>query len=248
MKKIYLLLLISFFSYQIQAQPDEKEDKPAFHPSVAVKWNPASIYFGKIGLFGEFNFKHRKSVTLAVGIPTNKTLTYELDDEDESISMKTFSIMGSYRMYLGKKDMSGFYFEPYVKYLKNDATTTINSDLNGTPTDYATTSTYKGVGVGLQLGVQFLIANRVVIDMFFLGPEANSSRHQVVMHDITSSGPWDAQETQEAEQEIEDSIGDLPIIGDKLEVVVDPNARTVSSDFKGFLPGFRAGLSIGVRF
>ena len=68
------------------------------------------------------------------------------------------------------------------------------------------------------------------------------------MHDITSTGSWDAQESADAQQEINDAIGDLPIIGDKLVVTVDANARTVSSDYKGFLPGFRAGLSIGIRF
>ena len=88
----------------------------------------------------------------------------------------------------------------------------------------------------------------VTIDLFFLGPEANSAKHNIVMQDITSTGPWDAQESADAQQEIDDAIGDLPIIGDKLKVVVDANARTVSSDYKGFLPGFRTGLSIGFRF
>jgi hypothetical protein len=68
------------------------------------------------------------------------------------------------------------------------------------------------------------------------------------MHDITSTEPWDAQDAADAQAEINSSIGDLPIIGDKLNVVVDPNAKTVSSDFSGFLPGLRFGLSVGVRF
>lgn len=36
--------------------------------------------------------------------------------------------------------------------------------------------------------------------------------------------------------------------GKKLKITVDANTRTVSSDYKGFLPGLRAGLSIGFRF
>jgi hypothetical protein len=185
---------------------------------------------------------------MGIGIPFNKSFTYEVDDADRVITSKSFSVMGGYRMYFGKKAMRGFYFEPYLKYLKNDISTIINTDLNGTPTDFVTTSEYSGVGLGLQLGVQFLIAKRVTIDLFFLGPEANSSHHKFSMHDITSTGPWDAQDAQDAQDEIDDAIGDLPIIGNKLSVVVDRNARTVSSDYKGFLPGVRAGLSIGFRF
>lgn len=232
------------------AQEKEKkaEEKQTFSSSFAVKWNPESLVFGKISTFGEYNFKRKKSFTFGIGIPINKSVTFNLDDEDRVINTKTFSIMGGYRMYFGKKQMKGFYFEPYLKYMKNDISTIINTDLDGMPTDFVTTSTYSGVGVGLQLGAQFMIAKRIVIDMFFLGPEANSAKHKIVMQDITSTGQWDAQQSADAQQEIDDTIGDLPVIGDKLKVVIDANARTVSSDYKGFLPGFRAGLSIGFRF
>lgn len=246
MKKTTLLLVISIITTQAFSQSDN--DNEEFQPSFAVKWNPESIYFGKLALGGEFNFSERHSVTLGIGIPIEKTLSYELDNEDRSISMKTFSIMGGYRMYFGKKSMSGLYFEPYIKYVKNDASLTINADLAGNSTDFATTSKYSGVGIGAQLGVQFLIANRVTIDLFFLGPEANTSEHNLVMRDISNTGPWDAQQAADAQQEIDDNFGDLPIVGDKLEITVDANSRTVSSHYKGFLPGYRAGLTIGVRF
>jgi uncharacterized membrane protein YfhO len=130
------------------AQSEDKE----FSPSGAVKWNPESLFLGKVGLFGEYNFKQKRSITLGIGIPYNKTLTYKLDSKDQDITMKTFSVMGGYRMYMGKKDMKGFYFEPYLKYLKNDASILINSDLNGRPVDFVTTSNYSGFGLGLQLG------------------------------------------------------------------------------------------------
>jgi Protein of unknown function (DUF3575) len=247
MKKPVALLVILFITNQLFSQDNENRDED-FQPSFAIKWNPESIYFGKLGLFGEYNFSHKHSVNIGVGIPLEKSLSYELDNDDRSIKMKTFSIMGSYRMYLGKQDMSGVYFEPYIKYVKNDASLIINADLAGNSTDFATTSKYSGVGIGGQIGVQFLIAKRVTIDLFFIGPEANTSDHKLVMHDISSTGAWDAQEAADAQKEIEDDFGDLPIVGGKLDIVVDANARTVSSHYKGFLPGFRSGLSLGFRF
>ena len=249
MKKIIFSGLCFIALTQANAQNEnEKQGTSDFASSTAVKWNPSSLYFGKIGLQGEYNFKKKKSVTFALGIPMSHSLSVKMDDEDRKVEMKTFSVMGGYRMYLGKKTMTGVYFEPYLKYVKNDAATLIDTDLGGEPVIFATTSKYSGFGLGAQLGVQFMIAKRVVFDFFFLGPEANSVKHTVVMRDLSSTGSWDAQEAADAQKEINESIGDLPIIGDKLKVTVDPNKKTVSSDYSGFLPGIRFGLSVGVRF
>ncbi len=246
MKKV-LLIVFSLLWLNITWAQSEGE-KEALLPSTAIKWNPSSLYFGKIGLQGEYNFKKKKSVTFAVGIPMSHTLSVKMDDKDRDVEMKTFSVMGGYRMYLGKKTMTGVYFEPYLKYVKNDAATLLDTDLGGEPVTFATTSKYSGFGLGAQLGVQFMIAQKVVFDFFFLGPEANSVKHTVVMRDLSSTGSWDAQEAADAQKEINESIGDLPIIGDNLKVRVDPNKKTVSSDYSGFLPGIRFGLSVGVRF
>jgi hypothetical protein len=249
MKKVFLAVsCLLLFSITWAQSEEAKDEKPQFMPSTAIKWNPSSLYFGKIGLQGEYNFKRKKSITFAVGIPMSKATSVEMDDEDRDVEMKTFSVMGGYRMYLGKKTMTGVYFEPYLKYVKNDAATLIDTDLGGEPAIFATTSKYSGFGVGAQLGVQFMIAKRVVFDFFFLGPEANSVKHTVIMRDINSAGSWDVQEAADAENEINESIGDLPVIGNKIKVAVDAANKTVSSEYKGFLPGIRFGLSVGVRF
>jgi hypothetical protein len=251
MKKIIVaaILLIAVSNANAQEKKEKEKEKKNFSPSYAVKWNPAGLAFGKIGLFGEYNYKRKKSITFGIGIPSEKKHTFELDGEDRDIFMKTFSIMGGYRMYLGKKTMTGFYFEPYLKYVKNDASFSFTDpNFNNKPVTFNTTSSYSAIGVGAQLGVQFMIAKRVVFDFFLLGPEANSAKHNVVMKDVSSTLPWSAQDAAKAQTEIDDNIGDVPIIGDHLKVKVDANARTVSSEYKGFLPGFRGGLTIGVRF
>jgi hypothetical protein len=254
MRTITSFIIVLFIASQCIAQEKEqekgkkKENNHSFSSSFGVKWNPASLFLGKIGFLGEYNFKRKSSLTFGIGIPYDKTLSYKLDDKSQSISLKTFSVMGGYRMYMGKHAMRGFYFEPYLKYLKNDASILINGDLNGRSVDFVTTSNYSAIGLGLQLGVQFMIAKKVIFDFFFLGPEANSAHHKAAMHDITSTTPWNQQDANDAQNQINDNIGDVPILGDKLKVTVDANSRTVSSDYKGFLPGFRAGLSIGIRF
>jgi hypothetical protein len=109
-----------------------------------------------------------------------------------------------------------------------------------------TTSQFSSVGVGAQLGVQFMIAKRVTFDFFFLGPEANTVKHTMVMRDLSSTA-WDASMAADAQDEANKMVDDLPIVGKKLQIAVDANKKTITSDYSGFLPGIRFGLSVGVR-
>lgn len=243
MKRTFFLFALLAAAFGTFAQ-----EQPTFQPSTAIKFNPFSLAFGKIGLLGEYNYKHKKSITFGIGIPvemTNNNL--EIDGEKREIKMKTFSVMGGYRMYLGKKSMSGFYFEPYLKYVKNDATSILDFTVSDVERQFSAVSTYSGFGLGAQLGVQFLIAQRVSIDLMILGPEANISNAKLNIRDL-SNLPWLPGDGADAEQEIKDAVGDLPIIGDKIKVNVDEASRSARAEYSGFLPGFRMGLTVGVRF
>ena len=98
-----LLTICSLYAYTVQAQ-----EGPVFHPSTAIKWAPASLIFGKISLGSEYNFAPRRSLTLNIGFPTQRNLTANIDNVDRSLGIKSFSALAGYRMYLGKKPMTGF--------------------------------------------------------------------------------------------------------------------------------------------
>lgn len=245
MKNIIIPICFLLIFSKINAQ---NEDKPAFDKSFVIKWSPASLAFGKIGLGSEINFKKKKSITINAGIPAEQTLTAEIDGKDRSLKMKTFSAMAGYRMYFGKKYMRGFYFEPYLKYLKNEATTTTDFEIDGSNRPFLVTSEYSGYGVGAQLGVQYLIAKRVVIDFYFLGPEANNAKHDLSVQEIGAGSPWSNAEAQDAEDQINSFIEDIPLLNNNFNVTVDAANRNVKTNYKGFLPGIRFGISIGIRF
>ena len=252
MKKILLFLGFWICSTVLpvcaQSETEVSATPTDFQPAFVLKWNPFSLPFGKISMLGEYLFKEKRSFTLAAGIPIEQTTTIEIDQEKRQVHSKTFSAMAGYRLYLGKQSLKGVYFEPYFKYVRNDANLTVNGDLGTTPTEFYLRSKYSGYGVGAQLGLQFLIARRISIDFFFLGPEANLSDYSLVSRDVSSSGPWDAQDAADAEKEIRDVVDDIPLIGKKINVQVDPASKTAKAEYNGFLPGFRAGISFGFRF
>lgn len=229
------------------AQSDNKPEA-ASKKSYAVRWSPSSLYFGKIGLQGEYNFKNKRSLTLSVGLPSTKSIDIEMGDDTRQLSMKTFSTMAGYRLYMGKKTMTGVYFEPYVKYLANNAETSFIETSGGKQTMYTLNSQYSGVGLGAQLGVQFMIAKRFTFDFYFLGLEGNLSNHQITLQDVSSATPWSSQDAKDAENELKEGVEDIPIIGKKIRITADAGTKTVSSHYSGFLPGLRFGLSFGYRF
>ncbi len=243
-------LLCSFLLITVMfAHAYSQENKISEHKnSVALKFAPAGLAVGKVTLGGEYNYRYRNSVTLFAGVPFDKINTVSYDGMKSDVTSTAFSLMAGYRHYLGKKTMSGFYIEPYVKYLKQDANGLINKELQGQKAIFDTHAHYEGIGIGAQLGVQIMIAKRVAFDFFLLGPEANSSKASTISTDITDNLAWSYADAQQAETDIKNNLKDIPVIGDKIGVKVDTNKKTVSTDYSGFIPGFRAGASIGLRF
>jgi hypothetical protein len=252
MKRSILTLLFFALIFGVNAQAVEQYDSArvvqSFDPSFAVKWNPESIYFGKISLFGEYNFKKKRSFTFSVGIPVKTSTVWNIEDEDRTITMKTFSLMAGYRMYMGKGAMRGFYFEPYLKYMKSKGSFPYVDTESTDSTTYLLSSDLRGAGVGAQLGVQFLIAKRVTLDLFLIGPEANLSKWDIDLQD-RGNYSWDAQDAAEAKDIMDDIVDDLPdFISDNIKTSVNAPTKTVSAKYDGILPGLRFGISLGVRF
>ena len=142
--------------------------------------------------------------------------------------------------------MRGLYFEPYFKYVHHSSDGSGSTTLEGVPVIMDFTNDYNGFGVGAQLGAQFMIGKRIIIDFFFLGPEINSSRNNFKAMEVTTTIPWTFIQKNEAEQDIRDFINKFPFLKNNTSVMVDQNNKTVYADFKGALPGFRIGVSIGV--
>lgn len=238
-KAVIALSVLLFLFIDSNAQSDR---------SFIAKWSPASLAAGKLTLGGEYNFKRKSSIELIVGIPVTRTHSFDFDGNESDLDTKAFSILAGYRYYFGRRGLRGLYIEPYAKYLHHEGSGILEGSLSGETARFDTRSDYKGVGLGAQLGVQFLIAKRVAIDLFLLGPEANSAEFSLTGTDIASNIPWTLVKANEAEQDIRDALDDIPIIGDKVKVEVNQNTKTIRTSYNGFLPGFRFGASVGFRF
>jgi hypothetical protein len=216
-------------------------------PNISIKWAPTGIVFGNISLQGEYNFG-KNSLTVKIGFPFSKHQTFEFDDKDADFSMKAISFLAGYRTYLSKKHMKGLYLEPYFKYVHHISEGTGTAVLDGDKAFMNFTNDYNGAGIGAQLGAQFLISKKFVIDFFFLGPEFNWARNNFRAVESSGTLPWTSVKANQAEKDIRDFIDKFPFVRNKVNIMVDQNNKTVIANFKGALPGYRIGVSFGYAF
>jgi len=100
---------------------------------------------------------------------------------------------------------------------------------------------FNNFGLGMQLGAQWLINDKVSIDWYFLGLG-------IVRNNVSIR-----YESDDPNINFQDELGDIeqdwietPIIGDKLDLEFGEDYGKVSSKF--WFPSVKGGLSIGYAF
>ena len=150
-----------------------------------------------------------------------------------------------YRFYLKKENRHhaprGVYLGPYVSYhnFHNDRLLTYQSD-DGSTVDATFDSKINVLNVGAQLGYQFVIGNRWVIDLMFIGPSV--SRYSAKLN---LDGDFSEVELDEAQKEIVDKlVGRFPLLGD----VLDEGSVTVKGSNSAWAAGWRYQFQVGYHF
>jgi hypothetical protein len=239
-KNIFPFIFTFFFLQTIHAQ-----DK-VIEPKITLKWAPTGLILGNIALQGEYSFLKKSSLTAKIGVPFTRGDRSTFDNNDVHMHMKAFSFLAGYRKYLSKQVLKGFYVEPFFTYVHHSSDGTGQGKLDNQSVTMDFTNDYNGVGVGVQLGSQFIISKRLVIDLFFFGPQITSSTNNFRAVDPYNSLAWTTIQADEAEQDIRDFLDQFPFIRNKVSANVDKTNRTVMADFKGALLGIRFGISVGV--
>lgn len=169
-----------------------------------------------------------------------------------------FSVSGEYRFYTSssKDAPRGFYVAPFLKYNKYKIETSAGFGYEATVEEYLDltpeqqeTATFNGLGydldvtgnfdaelrqmgLGLMIGYQWLIADRISIDWTFFGLGVDSYLFEV---DI-STEEIDV-DYQEWGNEIEEEVKEFDYIGDKTDVTVYSDKVSVKAPF--VLPNFK---------
>jgi hypothetical protein len=240
-KKFTHLLFLLFLLQSVSAQKN-------FKPKITLKWAPTGLFLGNASFQGEYGFIKKSSLTAKIGVPFSRSFHANFDGHDVHMSMKAFSFLAGYRKYLSREILKGFYVEPFFTYAHHTSDGNGEGTLDNQPVTMDFTNAYNGIGVGVQLGSQFIISKRFVIDLFFFGPQLTSSTNNFRAIDYNNSASWNTIQADEAEQDIKDFLNQFPFIRNKVNVHVDKPNKTVTADFNGALVGIRFGVSFGIAF
>ena len=243
--KLPLILSVLFVTCGCFAQ----ESSPAPEPNIMVKWAPTGLILGSASLQAEYNFGGRNSLTAKVGLPVTAKHRFTYEDEKAQFNMKATSFLAGYRTYFSRsKHVRGLYYEPFFKYVYHASEGIANATIGSRNAVFDLMNTYTAFGVGVQLGAQFFIGKKFVIDFFFLGPEINSASNSFKAVEIGNRQPWTRIEARKVEGDSRQFLDRFPYIGKKIKVVADKENKQLNADYKGALPGIRTGVSIGFGF
>jgi len=254
MKKIILILMVAVLSgtyIQLSAQKGfEFPDSVKYRKNV-IRWNLAPFLIWSkrnINLGYERVLKPYRSFSVNAGYFELPSLTKGILDSlniQHSGKKWGFTVSGDYRFYFNKRNKrmapDGLYWGAYGSFhhyqFQNDITILNSPEIQGVLTFGANLNILSG---GVELGYQFIIKERLSIDLVFLGPSLS-----VYTTKMTLGGNIDADKENEYLQAIYDILsGTIPGF-DQLVSSGSVTARGINMNV-GF--GLRYLIQIGYRF
>ena len=242
-----ILIIVMIMSIQSMAQvTDSAKIKFQKELKNTIKLNITSwiLYINGVQLNYERLLSPKRSITVFGGyiefpMPTiiaNSSLNFNKDRTKSG-----FSLGSEYRFYLAKENKyaapHGVYLAPFVSYYHFANTRSGRDTLN--QDNLTMTTNFNFLNIGGELGYQFVIKNRFVIDCVLVGPAVSSYYFSVKLNGSTSG------DHNEQVQAILDALKNkYPLFKD-----LSSGAKVSTSGISNFWSlGFRYAIHIGYRF
>jgi len=254
MKKVFLILYLGLFIFSWQpiiAQKDYEFPDSVKYKKNVVRWNitPFLLWSKKnINISYERVLKPYRSFSINAGYFELPQYTKKIFDslEIKNTSKRGgFSVSGDYRFYFNKRNRrmapDGLYWGVYGSYhytqFNNDITVLNSPIIEGDMLFGAKVNIFSA---GVELGYQFIIADRFSIDLIFLGPSLSLYEYR-----LTLSSELEYDEQNEYLAAIKDMLNSfIPGFDELIE------NKEVSSSGANFSLGYgvRYLVQIGYRF
>jgi hypothetical protein len=218
-----------------------------------IKLNFSPLLYRTVSLQYERILGERNTVNVGVNympngaIPFSKPLNNTLDNSDDILFSETkisnLAITPEFRYYFDEAS-KGFYIAPYLRYrnlgmklpvkYQDNSNVTQKVGLNGNLSSFM---------IGLMIGSQFDLSDRMTIDWFIIGGHIRSDRVKLAYSTTAPLSTIDQQDLKKSFEDIKKSATRY----NNLEYTVSANSGSVKVNTLGF--GFRGGgLSLGYRF
>ncbi len=252
MKKILIgLALLTYVYGSIQesySQIDKGFPEEKYKKNI-IKWNitPFIIWGSRnINLSYERVLKPNQSFSVNAGIFRLPTLgIYDSLNIQNSKTESGFTVSGDYRFYMRKRNLKqapdGLYWGPFVSYhnykFENEISVINNPDIQGS---LILDGKVNILSAGVELGYQFIIKERLSIDLVFMGPSLS-----LYTGELKLDGKIESEKYEDYLNAIRDIlVSRLPVLGELIsEGEFNDKGASASLGF-----GLRYLIQIGYRF
>ncbi len=210
----------------------------------------SNLAFSPSAIFSyERSLKQYQTISLKAGYITFPQIVKTRDPDsiyfESEVKRSGYTFGADYRFYFKKENKfdapHGLYWGPFIDY----TSFTNKRSVSFPDTSFATgtldfTGKLKILQAGINLGYQFVIRDRITIDMNLFGPAI-----ALYGASLTLDGQFDLNEEDEYLQKLYDYLIDnIPVVGELVNTgEIDSNGRATL-----FFAGFRYSVSAGFRF
>ena len=263
--------LLQAFGAAAQLRGGSKKVKTPV-PNV-VKVGIDNYFFGRADfayerqIFGRHSAQIELGIGFPVNIPSRFTASFTLPDNDSTTfavalspgKWRAYSFVAEYRFYMLEDAPRGLYIAPYIKYkprgfdVEGSYTRPDSVDISGrTVTTVSADVQLKGgwrtFGLGAMLGYQFIINDRISIDIapLGLGVDFQNIYLQFSTDDADINNNFEDWNTAVTNQ-----VRDIPIIGNRLKMTngdTDAGGKFIRAALNFPFFAYRGGVWIGYAF
>ena len=244
--RIYLIFisLLSISSSSLFAQDSSRD----FKNSIKFNVSNTLLYDNSIQFSYERIIKENQSLNVFVGYQEFPLITVDITnvDFDKNSNRKGYSIGADYRFYLGSinkfKAPRGVYLAPFISFFQFDTDRNMHYTNPNTQAVSSSnlSSKFNLTNVGGELGYQFVLWDRFVIDCVLFGPSITRYKFNTKL-DNNIDGLDDNEVYQKIIEAIKDRFPGVEGITND-EGIEKKGVQSITA------VGFRYNISIGYRF
>ncbi|MFW6289388.1 MAG: DUF3575 domain-containing protein [Mariniphaga sp.] len=211
-----------------------------------IKAGLTGAFLGDINIGFEQRVSDKSSLQVKIGF-LDPTLSPAVNED--VITPKAYTLLEAnggistsleYRFYLSRKrGLQGFYVAPYLRYFNQKML--FDDEIEGYI--FLVDSKLSTVGMGAQLGYQWIINEIFALDFFFFGTGADFHKAELKYKLDPQPSGFDYSIVT---PHVDDVFVDINYLHSKLTHTVNEDNHNTKLPF--LFPGFRAGISIGVAF
>jgi hypothetical protein len=241
-----ILLALQFNSFGQQVDTG----KAKYPNIVKISLSSYTLYPNSFHLGYERVLTKNKSIYVFGGyneFPLSLNLNLPGTYLSDSRGKSGFSIGAEFRFYLSEENKynapHGVYLAPYISYYKFNATNTLtHTDTTGAQSSVNLTSQISLFNIGFELGYQFVVFKRFVIDAEMFGPSFTTYAFQASIN-----GQLDGLDQNETLLAVLNALkAKFPLLSDLSTSKTVYKSGVASSKFPAI--GFRYAINIGFMF